>query len=411
LPCLPNSNNIDVDENGVLYCTSSALPCLPNSNNIDVDENGFYNISASVDPGNIHDDSSFRFDGNRIVWGHENKILGLLEAYVYDLETGSLYRYITPDDEEEISYLEDLVTGETYLLPDGLGMHDNPQDEGDFYVFTRKIGGNDREIMIRDLQVKRGGQITDNDIEDIQPAIKDNIVVWKGGEGNSSEIYLYEIQPLFADAGYDFELDIANVDQMVIRGKAGGGAQQYRWLLGGTPLTDWLQVVDGQAPLDLANIGFTSGPQTLTLEVTDGQTVSSDYLTMDLQDWPLQLVSPDNRAKYLKGIYPEFTWSSALLNTRFKIQISQTPGFGDAETLTYPSANDEWMIGTTSFIADGETTQLLNTLLSASTIAYWRVITKDRYGIEKKSDVRSFIITPTTSKRGRFLPFLMLLLD
>jgi hypothetical protein len=174
------------------------------------------NISESADPDNIHDDSSFRFDGSRIVWGHENKILGLLESYVYDLETGSLYRYITPDNEEEISYLEDPLTGETYLLPDGLGLHDNPQDEGDFYVFTRKIGGNDREIMIRDLQVKRGGQITYNDIEDIQPAIKDNIVVWKGGEGNSSEIYLYEIQPLFADAGYDFELDIANVDQMVI---------------------------------------------------------------------------------------------------------------------------------------------------------------------------------------------------
>ena len=363
-------------------------------------EGVIYNISALVDPDNIHDDSSFRFDGNRIVWGHENKILGLLESYVYELATGSIYRYITPEDDndpatEEISYLEDLATGETYLLPDGLGLHDNPQAEGDFYVFTRKIGGNDREIMIRDLQVKRGGQITDNDIEDIQPAIKDNIVVWKGGEGNSSEIYLYEIQPLFADAGYDFELDIDNVDKMVIQGKAGGGALQYRWLKGGIPLADWQQVVAGQAPIALANIGFTSGPQTLTLEVTDGNTVVSDQVTMDLQDWYLEPISPADNWEQLPGIYPEFTWSSSPFNTRFKIQISQTAEFLETETVTYPGADDGWMIRTISFFADEEITQLLDTLLSASQVAYWRIVTQDRYGIEKKSDVRSFIITPT----------------
>jgi hypothetical protein len=114
---------------------------------------------------------------------------------------------------------------------------------------------------------------------------------------------------------------------------------------------------------------------------------------MNLQDWYLEPVSPADNSEQLQGIYPEFTWSSSLFNTRFKIQISQTTGFGDAETLTYPSTSDEWM-NDTSFFADDATTQELDTLLSASPIAYWRVITKDRYGIEKGSDIRSFIITP-----------------
>jgi beta propeller repeat protein len=185
----------------------------------DIAGEAFYNISALVEPSNIYDDFAFRFDGNRIVWGHEDDDLGAV-VYVCDLATGSIYRYIDPEDDEEIPYLEDLVTGETYPKPEGLALQDVQQIEGDFLVFTRKIGGSDREIMIRDLQVERGGQITANSIEDTQPAIKDNIVVWKGDEGNNSEIYLYEIQPLFADADYDFEMDIASVNQMVIRGKA-----------------------------------------------------------------------------------------------------------------------------------------------------------------------------------------------
>ncbi len=380
-------------------------------------EGVIYNISALVDPGNIHDDSAFVFDCNRIQWvehtsgdtlnyvydpvtkswGQKTTTSGYIRNYVYDLATDSIYRYYIPEDDGDdiVPYLvEDLNAGTPpYQTTESLAVRVDPQVEGDFLVFTRKIGGNDKEIMLRDLQIKRGGQITANSIEDTQPAIRDNIVVWKGGEGSNSEIYLYEIQPLFANAGYDFEMDIANVDQMVIRGKAGGGANQYSWLLGETALTDWLPVVDGQAPLDLANkSGFVYGPQTLTLEVTDGITVSSDYVIMDLQDWPLQLVSPADSSKQLNGIYPEFTWSSSQYYSNFKIQISQTTGFLEAETVTYPSASDEWM-NATSFTADDPTTQEFDYLLRESRIAYWRVVAKDCYGNRKASETRSFIIT------------------
>ena len=146
------------------------------------------NISRLVDPNNIHDDYAFRFDGNRILWAQHTNLGGMVN-YVYDLATGSIYLYIVPDDDEEnsIPYLEDPETGDiTYLNPEGLTLQDNPQIEGDFLVFTRKIDGSDREILLRDRQIKRGGQITANSIEDTQPVIKDNIVVWKGGEENSS---------------------------------------------------------------------------------------------------------------------------------------------------------------------------------------------------------------------------------
>ena len=360
------------------------------------DEIVIHNISAKVDNTNIYDDNAFRFDGNYIVWGHENDLLESV-LYVYELATESIYRYIDPDEENSIPYITtDLEDMDHDARTDHrLTLQDNAQKEGDFTVFTRKVGGSDREIMINDLHRKRGGQITGNDIEDIQPAIKDNIVVWKGGEGNYSEIYLYEIQPLFADADYDFRMDFANVDFMVIPGKAGGGANQYRWLLGGTALTGWLPVVNGQAPLLLADkSGFVYGPQTLTLEVTDGENSASDQVTMDLQEWFIELVSPADGSEQLKGIYPEFTWSSSPSSyINFKIQISQTTEFLEAETVAYPSASDEWMRGTT-FTADAATTQELDDLLSESPIAYWRVFSYDRYGSEKTSDIRSFIIIP-----------------
>jgi hypothetical protein len=370
-----------------------------------------YNISADnfVDPNNDHDDYAFRFDGSRILWT-QNTNLGDFAQYVYDLVTNKIYRYIFPPDPEDdtvsIPYLEDVVTGEiTYLDPGGLTLQDNPRSDGDLTVSATSIGGSDREIVLSDYQIKRGDQITSNWIEDTQPVIKDNIVVWKGGEGNSSEIYLYEIQPLFANAGYDFEIDIANVDQMVIRGKAGGGANHYRWLLGTTDLTGWIQVVGGQAPLDLANMsGFASGPQTLTLEVSDGQTIISDKVTMTLQDWPLGLVLPADSSEQVKGTYPEFTWVSSYRN--FKIQISPTPGFGDAETVTYPSGSDEWMIGSiTSFTPDAATTQELDDLLSESSLAYWKIVARDAYGNKKASETRSFIIIPPVrpvSPKNRF---------
>jgi hypothetical protein len=380
--------------------------------------NNFQNISEAIDPGNIHNDSRFIFDGNRIQWaqetlgdtlnwaydplagswGQQTTVTGYIRNYVYDLATGSIYRYYIPEDDGDdiVPYVvEDLTAGTTYQTTESPYVRVDPQSDGDFSVAPMYIGGgSDREIELRDRQVKRGGRITANSINDTQAVIKDNIVVWKGDEGNNSEIYLYKIPLLFANAGYDIQMDIANLDQMVIRGKA-GGANQYRWLLGESPLTDWLEVVDGQAPLNLANkSGFTRGPQTLALEVTDGTTLVSDYMTMNLEAWPLKLVSPADGSEQPKGIYPEFAWSSSYRN--FKIQISQTPGFGDAETVTHPSASDEWIISgdITSFTADDATTQELNTLLSESSIAHWRVVARDHYGNIKASETRSFIIIP-----------------
>ena len=151
------------------------------------------NVSALLDPNNIYDDSAFRFDGQQIYWLQEDFQLGGSVNYLYDLATGSMYRYYTPEDEEDfVPYLEDLATGAIHQQSEGMQLQDNPQVDGDFLVFTSVIDGG-REIDVRDKKHKRGGPITSNDTEDTQPSIGDYIVAWKGDRGDGAEIFIYEL--------------------------------------------------------------------------------------------------------------------------------------------------------------------------------------------------------------------------
>jgi len=59
------------------------------------------NVSALLDPNNIYDDYSFRFYGQQIFWLQEDFQLGGSVNYLYDLATGSIYRYYTPEDDED----------------------------------------------------------------------------------------------------------------------------------------------------------------------------------------------------------------------------------------------------------------------------------------------------------------------
>ena len=304
--------------------------------------------------------------------------------------------YITTD-------LEDVDIGaRTYLDPKGLNLQDNPGSDGDFTVSAILVGGSDREIHLNDRQFKRGGRITANRIEDTQPAIKDNIIVWKGGEGYNSEIYLYEIQPLFANAGYDFKMDFASVDSTVIRGKAGGGANQYRWLLkltaGWLELTEWLPAVDGQTPLSLADkSGFVYGPQTLTLKVTDGATYASDQVTMDLIPPSLALVSPADGSEFNSKEIPVFDWEGGE-DYRFKIQFSTVASFEGTYTLTFPESTesvDAWLNVTSITLEKLQKRELKGLLEDHDNpnFLYWRVLAVDRSGNVEISETRHLVVT------------------
>ena len=183
-----------------------------------------------IDPNNEHDDYAFSFDGNRIQWVQNTSTdmpnyvydpitdswgqvsNSNIRNYVYDLTTNKYYRYYIPDDEDlEFDaeyYVEDLTAGTAYIQTDSPAVLVDPQSDGDFSVNAMWING-DREILLMDRQGKRGGFLTNNDINDIQPAIKDNIVVWTGGRGDDAEIYTYKIPNLALvspDDGIEFTL-------------------------------------------------------------------------------------------------------------------------------------------------------------------------------------------------------------
>jgi len=153
------------------------------------------NVSRLVDPNNDYDDYSFRFDGQQILWDQnttplDDKNEASIITYLYDLATGSIYRYYTPEIGEP--YLKDITTGVIEYKPEGLTLHDS-QADGDYRVTIRSAKGVDREIEL--IKGQRGDLITANDIEDGQPTIGDYIVAWKGDTGNNAEIYIHEILP------------------------------------------------------------------------------------------------------------------------------------------------------------------------------------------------------------------------
>jgi hypothetical protein len=90
-----------------------------------------------------------------------------------------------------------------------------------------------------------------------------------------------------ANAGENLSITSEQQCETVITGIASDtddDSLEYRWMEGDTELLSWTPVgTNGEADLDLCNVTLDLGEHTLTLEVDDGQSVSSDdmILTID----------------------------------------------------------------------------------------------------------------------------------
>ncbi len=352
------------------------------------------NVSGLVGSDYIYNDIAFRFDGQQIFWLREDIQLGSSVNYLYDLATGSISRYYTPEDEEDfLPYLEDLATGAIYQKPEGMSLHlqDNPQVDGDFLVFPSMIDGG-REIVVRDKKQKHGGPITANDIDDTQPSIGGYILAWKGDRGDDAEIYTYEIPPFYADAGRDLYLGPAQVPQAVIQGLVGDETDglQYRWFdWNGIGLSDWQPVIDGSAPLDLGYLsGLDIGMYPFTLEVTNGNSTVNDQMILSVENW-LTLVSPADGSEFQLNEGSVFVWDSSYI--QFKVQFGKVEG---QFTHTLPKSNDVWL-NEPSFALDTEQARDLNEMVrdKDANLLYWRVLAQDGTGNVEISKARHIIVS------------------
>lgn len=86
-------------------------------------------------------------------------------------------------------YLYDLITKSTVQAPAGYVWQSLPQKDGELTVSTRH-DGTDREVFVYNSSLKTTEQITDNVFEDRNPRISGGLIVWEGGAGPASEIFL-----------------------------------------------------------------------------------------------------------------------------------------------------------------------------------------------------------------------------
>lgn len=104
-----------------------------------------------------------------------------------------------------------------------------------------------------------------------------------------------------ANAGENLTITSEEQCGTVIQGSASdpdNDSLQYRWLEGGTEIFPWTAVgSNGEAYLDLCDISLGLGQHTLTLEVSDGQTTSSDEMILTLDN------SAPNAAPTGGGVY------------------------------------------------------------------------------------------------------------
>lgn len=91
-----------------------------------------------------------------------------------------------------------------------------------------------------------------------------------------------------------------------------GDDLDYRWLEGETPLQGWQSVgANGEAFLDVATVDppLDSGPHTLTLEVSDGEDVSSDEMVLTVLTPAMTL---ENIADELQSTMDSYSGTSLL---------------------------------------------------------------------------------------------------
>jgi len=94
--------------------------------------------------------------------------------------------------------------------------------------------------------------------------------------------------PPIANAGENISILSEYQDTFVIHGAAtdpDGDAMTYRWLKEQTELIPWQDVINGEANLYLNDLtNFENGQHTLTLEVNDGATITSDNMILTIDN-------------------------------------------------------------------------------------------------------------------------------
>ena len=150
-------------------------------------------ISAAVDPDGDLDDHSPLIGNNQVVWVQT----GLYENVraSSNRPANNMSKCRTSESNKNCGYkntlfIHDLTpTGATYPAPDDFTIDFGPTRSGNLSI-TTKFDGNDREIFLNHLGLRRNEQITDNDVEEKHPAIHGNHLVWVAGQGAEQEIYL-----------------------------------------------------------------------------------------------------------------------------------------------------------------------------------------------------------------------------
>ena len=123
-------------------------------------------ISAPADSDGNLDDHTPVIDSTKVVW----------------VQTGS-------DNIESTVFVHDLTSGETFPAPDNFATVQSPTQDGNLSI-TTKFDGHDKEIFLSHQRLRKNMQITDNDVEEKQPKIQGNHLVWVSGRGAEQEIYL-----------------------------------------------------------------------------------------------------------------------------------------------------------------------------------------------------------------------------
>jgi len=141
-----------------------------------------HQVTNSVEPGQINlydiatghtlqlgdfaaDDCSPRINSETVIWNRVDKNDNI-SLYTYDLAGGTARR-----------------------APRDFIWKESPQTDGKLTV-SLIHDNNNSEIIIRDSDQEEFEQITHNSINDRHPGINGNYIIWMGGEGQASEIYL-----------------------------------------------------------------------------------------------------------------------------------------------------------------------------------------------------------------------------
>jgi hypothetical protein len=115
------------------------------------------------------------------------------------------------------------------------------------------------------------------------------VVGWNGsGQCNLGDWNLGVNAAPVANAGANVSITSEQICDTILEGTASDPDDDplmYRWLERGTELSAWASVgAGGQASLDLCQVWLESGEHTLTLEVTDGKSTSSDEMILTIDN-------------------------------------------------------------------------------------------------------------------------------